>query len=72
MSNNIQDQELDLTQIGQGIKNFFNNIVNKCFDFLFFIIRQGRASRNPALTKKTSSQEKNNERKTTTTTTIIK
>lgn len=40
MSNNIQDQELDLTQIGQGIKNFFNNIVNKCFDFLFFIIEK--------------------------------
>lgn len=40
MSNNIQDQELDLTQIGQGIKNFFNNIINKCFDFLFFIIEK--------------------------------
>lgn len=40
MSNNIQDQELDLTQIGQGIKNFFNKIVNKCFDFLFFIIEK--------------------------------
>ncbi|CCG54675.1 Probable transmembrane protein of unknown function [Flavobacterium indicum GPTSA100-9 = DSM 17447] len=40
MSNNIQDQELDLTQIGQGIKNFFNKIINKCFDFLFFIIEK--------------------------------
>lgn len=40
MSNNIHDQELDLAQIGQGIKNFFNNIVNKCFEFLFFIIEK--------------------------------
>lgn len=37
MSNNVQDQELDLSQIGQGIKKFFQNILNKCFDLIFFI-----------------------------------
>lgn len=40
MSNSVQDQELDLGQIGQGIKKFFTKIVNKCFDFLFFIIEK--------------------------------
>ena len=37
MSTNSQDQEIDLGQIGKGIKNFFNGMVNAFFDFLFFI-----------------------------------
>jgi len=40
MSNNVQDQELDLSQIGQGIKKFFQNILNKCFDLIFFFLRK--------------------------------
>lgn len=37
MSTNSQDQEIDLSQIGTGIKNFFNNCVNSLFDFIFFV-----------------------------------
>ena len=37
MSTNSQDQEIDLGQIGIGIKNFFNGIVNSMFDFIFFL-----------------------------------
>ncbi|MBE9575764.1 hypothetical protein [Flavobacterium proteolyticum] len=37
MSTNSQGQEIDLGQIGTGIKNFFNGIVNSIFDFIFFI-----------------------------------
>jgi hypothetical protein len=37
MSTNSQDQEIDLGQIGIGIKNFFNGIVNSLFDFIFFL-----------------------------------
>lgn len=37
MSTNSQDQEIDLGQIGKGIKNFFNGIVNSVFDFIFFL-----------------------------------
>jgi hypothetical protein len=37
MSNSTQDQEIDLSQLTKGISNFFQNIVNKCFDLLFFI-----------------------------------
>lgn len=37
MSTNSQDQEIDLGQIGIGIKNFFNNCLNTFFDFIFFI-----------------------------------
>lgn len=37
MSTNSQDQEIDLGQIGTGIKNFFNNCVNSLFDFIFFV-----------------------------------
>lgn len=37
MSTNSQDQEIDLGQIGKGIKNFFNGIVNSIFDFIFFV-----------------------------------
>ena len=37
MSINSQDQEIDLGQIGTGIKNFFNGIVNSIFDFIFFV-----------------------------------
>ena len=37
MSTNSQDQEIDLGQIGTGIKNFFNGIVNSIFDFIFFV-----------------------------------
>lgn len=37
MSTNSQEQEIDLGQIGIGIKNFFNGIVNAIFDFIFFV-----------------------------------
>lgn len=37
MSTNSQDQEIDLGQIGKGIKNFFIGLSNTVFDFLFFI-----------------------------------
>ena len=37
MSTNSQDQEIDLGQIGTGIKNFFSGIVNSIFDFIFFV-----------------------------------
>ena len=37
MSTNSQDQEIDLGQIGTGIKNFFNGIVNNVFDLIFFV-----------------------------------
>jgi hypothetical protein len=37
MSTNSQDQEIDLGQIGIGINNFFNGIVNSMFDFIFFL-----------------------------------
>jgi len=37
MSTNSQDQEIDLGQIGTGIRNFFNNSLNIIFDFIFFI-----------------------------------
>jgi len=37
MSTNSQDQEIDLGQIGTGIKNLLNGIVNTVFDFIFFV-----------------------------------
>lgn len=37
MTTNSQDQEIDLGQIGKGVKNFFNGIVNTLFDFIFFV-----------------------------------
>ena len=37
MSTNSQDQEIDLGQIGTGIKNLLNGIVNSIFDFIFFV-----------------------------------
>jgi hypothetical protein len=37
MSTNSQDQEIDLGQIGTGIKNFFKGIVNNIFDLIFFV-----------------------------------
>ena len=37
MSINSQDQEIDLGQIGKGIKNFFSGVVNSFFDVLLFI-----------------------------------
>lgn len=37
MSTNSQDQEIDLGQIGTGIKNFFNGVLNSIFDFIFFV-----------------------------------
>ena len=40
MSTNSQDQEIDLGQIGTGIKNFFSGIVNSIFDFIFFVKRK--------------------------------
>ena len=40
MSTNSQDQEIDLGQIGTGIKNFFSGIVNSISDFIFFVKRK--------------------------------
>ena len=37
MSTNSQDQEIDLGQIGTGIKKLFNGMVNSIFDFIFFV-----------------------------------
>lgn len=37
MSINSQDQEIDLGQIGKGIKNFFNGVVDSFFNLLLFI-----------------------------------
>jgi hypothetical protein len=37
MSTNSQDQEIDLGQIGTGIKSFFTSNLNMLFDFIFFI-----------------------------------
>lgn len=37
MSTNSQEQEIDLSQIGKSISNGFQNVINKCFDLLFFI-----------------------------------
>ena len=37
MSTNSQDQEIDLGQIGKGIKSFFNRMINSFFEFLFFV-----------------------------------
>jgi hypothetical protein len=37
MSTNSQDQEIDLGQIGKGIQNFFQGVINSIFDFIFFL-----------------------------------
>ena len=37
MSTNSQDQEIDLGQIGTGVKSLFNGIINSVFDFIFFV-----------------------------------
>ena len=37
MSTNSQDQEIDLSQIGKSISKVIQNVINKCFDLLFFI-----------------------------------
>ena len=37
MSTTSQEQEIDLSQIGKSISKVFQNIVNTCFDLLFFI-----------------------------------
>jgi hypothetical protein len=37
MSTNSQDQEIDLGQIGKGIHNFFQGVINSIFDFIFFL-----------------------------------
>ena len=37
MSTNPQEQEIDLSQIGKSISKAFQNVINKCFDLLFFI-----------------------------------
>jgi hypothetical protein len=37
MSTTSQEQEIDLSQIGKSISKVFQNIINACFDFLFFI-----------------------------------
>lgn len=37
MSTNSQEQEIDLSQIGKAISRAIKNIVNKCFDLIFFI-----------------------------------
>ncbi len=40
MSSNSQEQEIDLSQIGKSITNLFQHVLNKAFDFLFFIKSQ--------------------------------
>jgi len=37
MSTTSQEQEIDLSQIGKNISKAFQNVINKCFDLLFFI-----------------------------------
>ena len=37
MSTNSQNQEIDLGQIGTGIKSLLNGILNSIFDFIFFV-----------------------------------
>ena len=37
MSTTSQDQEIDLGQIGTGVKSLFNGIINSVFDFIFFL-----------------------------------
>lgn len=37
MNTTSQEQEIDLSQIGKSISKVFQNLVNKCFDLLFFI-----------------------------------
>lgn len=37
MSTTSQEQEIDLSQIGKSISKVFQNVINTCFDFLFFI-----------------------------------
>lgn len=37
MTQNTQDQEIDLGQIGKGISNFYQSIIASIFDFIFFI-----------------------------------
>jgi ribosomal protein S17E len=37
MSTTSQEQEIDLSQIGKSISKVFQNVVNTCFDLLFFI-----------------------------------
>ncbi|MBC5834850.1 hypothetical protein G6N05_10795 [Flavobacterium sp. F372] len=37
MSTTSQEQEIDLSQIGKSISKVFQNVINKCFDLLFFI-----------------------------------
>ena len=39
MSSNSQDQEIDLGQVFSKIGGFFSNLVDKFFDFLFFLIK---------------------------------
>jgi uncharacterized membrane protein len=39
MSSNSQDQEIDLGQVFSKIGGFFSNLVDKLFDFLFFLIK---------------------------------
>lgn len=37
MSTTSQEQEIDLSQIGKSISKVFQNVINACFDLLFFI-----------------------------------
>lgn len=37
MSTTSQEQEIDLSQIGKSISKIFQNLINKCFDVIFFI-----------------------------------
>lgn len=39
MSTNSQDQEIDLGQVFSKIGSFFSNLVDKFFDFIFFLIK---------------------------------
>jgi uncharacterized membrane protein len=39
MSSNSQDQEIDLGQVFSKVSSFFSGLVDKLFDFLFFLIK---------------------------------
>jgi len=40
MSSNSQDQEIDLGQVFSKVSDFFSGLVDKLFDFIFFLIKK--------------------------------
>jgi hypothetical protein len=40
MQNNSENQEIDLSQIGKSINNFFQNIITNIFKLIFFLIEK--------------------------------